>query len=157
MPPVEFMTWREVDALLASDHEVGSHTVNHARISALSRERMQDEIGRSRTMIEEKAGPIRHFSWPFGGFEHFHADAVRMVFEAGYRSCASAVRGCHVAAAPEPSRLCLRRENTLTSWPLSHIDYFLARSAIVAGESDNDWPAAWAGSASEAQACASRS
>ena len=92
MPPVEFMTWHEVDALLADDHEVGSHTVNHARISALSRERMQDEIGRSRTMIEEKAGPIRHFSWPFGMRRHFN-EALRewCRTEGGFTSVSSAI------------------------------------------------------------------
>jgi peptidoglycan/xylan/chitin deacetylase (PgdA/CDA1 family) len=141
--PFEFMNWAQIEELARSGHEIGSHTLTHPCVADLTPERMQDEIFGSRDEIVRRLGEVRHFAWPFGGFEHFHPAAARLVFEAGYRSCASAVRGCHVAAPRHPADLCIRRENTFSCWPRAHVDYFMARSALEAGAADNEWPAEW--------------
>jgi peptidoglycan/xylan/chitin deacetylase (PgdA/CDA1 family) len=153
--PVEFLDWRGVDRLLAAGHEIGSHTLSHARIAGLAPDRMREEIAGSRELLLGRTGRAEHFSWPFGTFGDFAAEAVAIVRDAGYASCASAVRGCHV----EPARdgwPCLRRENVLAQWPPAHVDWFLARSARRATVRDNRWPVAW-DAGTEASTCASRS
>ena len=153
--PVEFLDWDEVTSLLEAGHEIGSHTNTHPYVARLSAQQMTDEIFGSRKAIEARVGPIRHFAWPFGWFEHFHPRAARLVFEAGYRSCASAVRGCHVTPASEIQDLCIRRENTFAHAPRRHIEYFMAKSALAASERDNRWPDGWNVGAGEAEPCES--
>lgn len=144
MPPVEFMDWRDMEDLRARGHEVGSHTVNHRQLSLLAGADLDAEVAGSRALLEQRLGPVRHFAWPFGRFHHFSPAAAEAVFRAGYASCSSAERGCHVAAAGGPaSGLCIRRDHIIAGWPLAHCMYFIARSARRATPALNAWPAGW--------------
>jgi peptidoglycan/xylan/chitin deacetylase (PgdA/CDA1 family) len=137
------MDWDDVHALLDEGHEIGSHTLTHADLGRVSRQQLHDEIEGSLDVLNRAIGPVRHFAWPYGHFSHFSAEAARIVFQAGFASCASAIRGCHVAAAEDPRRLCIRRDNTVVNWPFGHMLYFMARNSAVASESTGTWPSEW--------------
>jgi len=142
MPPTEFLSWDDVAALQKSGHEIGSHTMTHAVLSQLPEGQLWDEIGKSREVIAARTGSARHFSWPLGTFADFSPQAAKTVFESGFESCASAVRGCHVAPSP-PRALCLRRNHARMSWPVNHHLYYMSRQSRVAAAATNEWPESW--------------
>ncbi len=141
-PPMEFLSWEEVEDLLRGGHEIGSHTLTHSNLARVSEEEMEREIVDSFHRISRRVGRPKHFAWPLGRFGDFTPQAARKVFEAGFISCASAQRGCHVAGS-SPRNLCVRRDGILPRWPLSHTLYFLARNARRASFRDNLWPSGW--------------
>ncbi|MFN8003579.1 MAG: polysaccharide deacetylase family protein [Acidobacteriota bacterium] len=144
MPPTEMLSWDDVDAMLALGQEIGSHTQTHQVLSRISAAALEDELGQSFDEFNQRLGGVKHFAWPEGRFWHFSATAAKAVFAAGYESCASAERGCHISAPdwPRPN-LCLRRDYVSAHWPLSHTFYFLCRGSQNASVANNHWPAEW--------------
>lgn len=142
MPLVEFVSWDDIEWLLKKGHEIGGHTMHHPNLAQLSLQRIQDEVMGSFELLTQRIGDVKHFSWPFGRFSHFSPTAAKIVFEAGFQSCASAERGCHVAQAERIS-LCIRRDHTIASWPINHILYFMARNCRIASRHNNLWPKGW--------------
>ena len=144
MPPVEFMNWEDLEELLLRGHEVGSHSLGHPVLETVSRQQLQNELGASREILEARLGPVHHFAWPYGRFHHFTPEAAGEVFAAGYTSCASAERGCHVGSEPVAAQdLCIRRDQVKPSWPLRHIRYFLWLNARRVVRQKDGWPDAW--------------
>jgi peptidoglycan/xylan/chitin deacetylase (PgdA/CDA1 family) len=142
--PMRFLSWEDLENLRTRGHEVGSHTSSHANLAAVDEERMHAEIQGSRERLVERLGSADHFAWPYGRFEHFSPTAAQEVFRAGYSSCASAERGCHVAPSPDaPRDLCLRRDLVVGAWPVEHNLYFVSASAARASASTNEWPESW--------------
>jgi peptidoglycan/xylan/chitin deacetylase (PgdA/CDA1 family) len=76
------MTWDELRAIAADGVEIGSHTISHAHMPALSDAALDRELGDSRTRIEDELGrPCRFFAYPYGE----HDERVRnAVSRAGY-------------------------------------------------------------------------
>jgi peptidoglycan/xylan/chitin deacetylase (PgdA/CDA1 family) len=143
-PPLEFLSWSEVEQLLKEGHEIGSHTMTHPNLSHVSVQEMHDEIGGSFELLTRRIGRIKHFSWPLGRFFHFNLRGAKMVFDLGYQSCASAERGCHISNhSKKTSELCIRRDHIMARWPIGHILYFMARNCQVFSEECNEWPRAW--------------
>jgi peptidoglycan/xylan/chitin deacetylase (PgdA/CDA1 family) len=97
-PPTRFMSWRQIEQLAAAGHEIGGHTVSHPpNLAALSRQQQTEEIGRCADELRARFGQPGHFTWPWGTLDRFPPAARRLVFASGFRSCASVLRGCHVA------------------------------------------------------------
>jgi len=142
MPPVELLDWDDLESLVAAGHEVGSHGLAHADAARLSTAQLEDESGGSYEAFRSKLGDVRHFAWAYGRFEQFSPQAARCVFDTGFESCASAIRGAHVGAAQGCS-LCIRREHVVAAWPASHVMYLLARSSRAAGPESGNWPVGW--------------
>lgn len=134
------MTWGDVERLVAGGHEVGNHTVNHMTLAHLSLSQVEDEIEGARAELLRRLGVADHFAWPRGRFEHTSAEAVRAVYQTGHWTCASAERGSHEPGR-SVARPCIRRDHLMTSWPLRHAAYFVARSAWRRG--DGSWPTGW--------------
>jgi peptidoglycan/xylan/chitin deacetylase (PgdA/CDA1 family) len=130
-PPLEFLSWNDLERLRTNGHEIGSHTRTHSNLASLAPSQMEDEIGNSRRELIRRLGEARHFSWPYGRFHHFSEAARAAVFNAGYESCASAERGCHVRATT-PRELLVRRDLVVARWPVRHVLYFLARNSRCA-------------------------
>jgi peptidoglycan/xylan/chitin deacetylase (PgdA/CDA1 family) len=143
LPATEMLTWDDVEALLKTGHEIGSHTMSHNVLSRISAGQMRDEVAGSYECLTRRLGGVKHFAWPEGRFFHFTVDAARAVFDAGFRTCASAERGCHVAMPETRSGLCVRRDYIAARWPLSHVAYFLAANSLSASAKCNRWPDEW--------------
>lgn len=135
------MSWSDLEMLVKRGHEIGSHTVSHRVLAELSSQEVAEEIGSAREHLRRRLGQGDHFAWPRGRFAHFSPEAAHRVREAGHLSCASAERGSHRVLTVSREDLCIRRDHVMTSWPLRHIEYFLAKSAMRAGQAS--WPEGW--------------
>jgi len=144
-PPCELLSWDDLAELRSMGHEVGGHTMTHVDLSTVGPERAADEIGRCREELVRRLGPEagQHFAWPYGAYRHMTPEAARVVFDSGFRTCASAMRGAHDAALEGRARVCLRREHLMATWPRPHVRYFLASSAMHMDGHSADWPAGW--------------
>jgi peptidoglycan/xylan/chitin deacetylase (PgdA/CDA1 family) len=78
------MTWDDLRALQAAGVDVGGHTVHHAALCNVSRDRMMAEIRGCREDIAAHLGaPPRHFAYPNG---FYTASARRAVQDCGFAS-----------------------------------------------------------------------
>lgn len=139
-PPAEVINWSEVESLLDSGHEIGSHTHTHRNLAEVDRETADRELRRSRELLEEAVGTSVHFAWPYGRFEHISREVVDLARGASYASLASAERGCHVQPVSGAESLCVRRDHVHLDWPLEHVKFFLARNAVCGAYQENGWP-----------------
>lgn len=144
-PPMDVLSWDDVEDMMARGHEIGSHTYSHPNMGEVSVEQAIDELQLSSEALKRRLGGVKHFAWPSGKWETFSARAGKAVFDLGYESCASAIRGCHMPRdhGVRPRDVCLRRDHIMGSWPLHHNMYFLARSVLRAADKDYQWPNAW--------------
>lgn len=144
-PAMDVLSWADIENMLARGHEIGSHTYSHPNMGDVSVEQAIDELQMSAEELRKRIGGVKHFAWPSGKWETFSARAGKAVFDLGYQSCASAIRGCHMPRpnAVRPREVCLRRDHIMGSWPLRHNMYFLARSVQNAARNDYEWPDAW--------------
>lgn len=142
MPAMDLLDWNEVEQLVKDGHEIGSHTLNHHVLSRISESQIQDEVGGSYDILTRRLGEVKHFAWPEGRFIHANPVAARIVYAAGYESCASAERGCHIEP-PTSHAFCVRRDYISAQWPLSHAFYFLAKNSLTPLPESNGWPEGW--------------
>lgn len=143
MPPMQFMNWDDLEKLRTGGHEIGSHTINHPNMAQIPAQQITDELGESFDLLQKRLGRAEHFAWPYGRFRQFSRQAAHAVFDSGYRSCASAERGCHGPLPVDHRFLCLRRDHLLANWPIGHCRYFLARSARARLTGGSLWPTGW--------------
>lgn len=140
-PAVEFLDWDDLERLVELGHEIGSHTYSHPRLKELHRDVVYEELTQSRRRLVEVLGHCAHFAWPYGSMSDVPDNIGKLALDAGYKTCASAVRGCHVNQANTlPDQFCVRRENVQATWPIQHILSLLCRSSASADSNDNCWP-----------------
>lgn len=145
MPPCEFLDWSDVETLQAWGHEIGGHTMNHYNLARISCDEAQQEISQCREVLVRQCGHANHFAWPYGRFEHFSRAAAAAVYDAGFLSCASGVRGAHGPSSHSaaPREVCLRRDQLAARWPRRHAAYFLAQAARHPQRNGQLWPQDW--------------
>lgn len=120
--PLRNMSQDDLRRLITAGHEIGSHTLSHARLSALQAAEAEQEIAASKDVIEEMAwAPVRHFSFPYGLAAYFPPYCREYVERAGYESCASGVRGINTNGTDVYSLL---RDQVAAGWPISQLKYF---------------------------------
>jgi peptidoglycan/xylan/chitin deacetylase (PgdA/CDA1 family) len=98
---IEAMHWKhaiswEMLEELARDplFEIGSHTVNHERISALEPAAAMVELEQSRARLHERLGiDIEHFAFPYGRACDCSARDFKLARQAGFRSAATTRKG----------------------------------------------------------------
>jgi peptidoglycan/xylan/chitin deacetylase (PgdA/CDA1 family) len=143
LPPVEFLTWNDVEKLLQQGHEIGGHTMSHPNLAKCDQSQFAYEIGNCYTEIVKHCGGVKHFAYPYGRYFHFTENARKNVFTAGFESCASAERGCHISPAGtiiKKEDLFIRRDHVLLNWPVEHILFFMARNVQKAALQNNYSP-----------------
>jgi len=88
------LDWNDLQWLIDQGHEIGAHTVSHARLSLLAEdEALQREIIGSGDELERKLGVhVRLFAYPFGDIDSINSVALAMIRER-YQICFSGVRG----------------------------------------------------------------
>jgi peptidoglycan/xylan/chitin deacetylase (PgdA/CDA1 family) len=141
-PTVEFLTWDEVGKLQQWGHEIGSHTMMHMNIAAQTEQHITEDMHQTHDILIKKCGGVKHFAFPYGRFFHFSQVGRKAVFDAGFTTCATAERGCHInPLAPISARdLCIRRDHTVLGWDMNHIMYFLINNAKHASANNNFYP-----------------
>jgi peptidoglycan/xylan/chitin deacetylase (PgdA/CDA1 family) len=59
------MNWNNIQTLEEEGHEIGSHSMNHKKLSTLSDEEMRYEIIESKRCLQENGFDINSFSFPY--------------------------------------------------------------------------------------------
>src|SRR3972149_6411821 len=78
----KLMGWREIEVMRRHGVTIGSHTINHCRLTELGLEEAKRELQDSKRHIEDNIGaPVDHFAYPHGDMNE---EVVKMVREAGY-------------------------------------------------------------------------
>jgi peptidoglycan/xylan/chitin deacetylase (PgdA/CDA1 family) len=141
-PPTEFMDWDDLGSLIKSGHEIGSHTMGHINIAETDMSRVEDNIHQSYEILNERIGQTSHFAYPYGRFFHFNKQAFDLVFKAGFTSCASAERGCHISAKKKlnSNELLIRRDHVICDWNINHVLYFILNNSEKASLQTNFYP-----------------
>lgn len=145
MPPVEFLDWNDVDSLLKQGHEIGAHTMDHEDVATLNPEEFEQNLLQCKDILKEKCGEVRHFAYTYGKYSNFYKRAHELVFETGYDSCSTAVRGCHISdgSPMKKSDLLIRRDQIIGAWKLEHMLYFIKKSGMTATLDNNIIPPEW--------------
>lgn len=77
--------WRDLEKLVASGADIGSHSVTHPDFATLEQGRVLDELGQSRRAIEDRLGiTVTSFAVPFGQSKNWPAVASSAAREVGY-------------------------------------------------------------------------
>ncbi len=95
-----FMTWANLAALYAAGHTIGSHTLSHQRLSAISEDERKHEILGSADVLEKRLGArIRWFAYPFGDIGSIDA-ASYAILRSRYEFCCTGLRGLNTLPVP---------------------------------------------------------
>jgi peptidoglycan/xylan/chitin deacetylase (PgdA/CDA1 family) len=79
------LDWIELGELAASGHEVGSHTLDHYRLTTLSIGDAARQVIESKAALESRLGqPVRAISYPFGSVNATVIDVVRTHYDVGF-------------------------------------------------------------------------
>ena len=82
-----YLTWDGVRALDRAGMEIGSHTIDHARLADLPDERVRVELRDSRRELEKQLGhPVEVLAYPYNSVR---PRIVKLAREAGYRVAVS--------------------------------------------------------------------
>ena len=142
MPPVAFLNWKQVELLQKQGHEIGNHTFKHDKVSDLTQNQFESDFMKAHEELVRRCGHIKHFAYTYGKYEDFTKEAFDYVYNKGYASCTTAVRGCHINGnGPlQKNTILLRRDQIIADWKIDHIKYFLMENAKNADFATNFIP-----------------
>jgi len=87
----EFMTWAQLQELVAAGMDIQSHSLTHPHLRALAPDAAYKEIAESKALLEKRLGkPVIAFCYPFGEYNH---TIIEMVKRAGYESAVTLAGG----------------------------------------------------------------
>jgi peptidoglycan/xylan/chitin deacetylase (PgdA/CDA1 family) len=120
-----FLSWRDVDHLLAEGWSVGSHGVGHLDLTCTCERAARKELAASKSMIESILfTPCTLFAYTWG---RHTASLRRLVADAGYQY---AFAGRHGPVRADPNPLALPRINVSNEYTMSDF------KAVVCGDWD---------------------
>ena len=104
---LDAMTWDQAARLVSAGSAVGSHTVNHTRLSDLQTAEAETEIAASARVIAKRLGsPCRLFSYPYGGPGDYKPGHRNLLASRGYLAAFTQTPGFNL---PETDRFFLKR------------------------------------------------
>ena len=90
-PNISVATWAEQKAAVDAGATIGSHSVDHFRLTAIPKSDVDGQLVESKKAIEEELGvECDFFCYPNGSVDDFVRERTR---EAGYRAAVTTVRG----------------------------------------------------------------
>ena len=121
------MTFEDMRNLIKNGHYIGSHTMNHKRLSELKFEKdLYDEIVISKLILEKELKiSVEHFAFPFGDINSISAQAMKLASQY-YKYIYSGVRGLNTLKV---KRHAIRRESLNISLNFSY-NMLLANNGI---------------------------
>lgn len=122
---IELMSWNELNEIISSGVEIGSHTRTHKRFSSMnSDEEFLNEILGSKMDIENKLGvDCKYISWPYGTLNDINNKSLKATRNAGYEACFGAFRSS-IYNGDTIDCFIIPRHHFEVHWPISHIEYF---------------------------------
>lgn len=83
IPAQRLMNWSQAEKLSHSGIEFGSKSLTHRDLTRISIDEVREEVGESRTLIEEHVGKGVHiFAYPFGLYNATVREMVRKYYDA---------------------------------------------------------------------------
>jgi peptidoglycan-N-acetylglucosamine deacetylase len=119
---VDLLTPQQIKEL-SNDFEIGSHTVTHPRLPAISQSQASEEITDSKTMLEDITGQaVISFCYPGGAYTSVHPKLVK---DAGYRYARTVVRHAFTIDKPYEAPTSLHaRNNQCDLWKIARFAKF---------------------------------
>lgn len=95
MKDYQFLTWPQVVEMERSGLVVfGSHTVNHPKLTLLSRADALYELEKSKQILQKHIGKsVLAFAFPYGDHQSFNKEVTAAVREAGYACAFTTIQG----------------------------------------------------------------
>ena len=120
-----FMSWKDLNHL-KEKHVIGSHTVNHIRLSNnLDDSQLKYEILSSKKVLEEKlACEVSSFCWVGGEESSYSRRGAQFIKEAGYQF--SFMTNSQVVRFKKTDPLKIQRTNIESHWSLSLLKFQLS-------------------------------
>ena len=116
------MSWPDLENIIASGHTIGSHTTHHRRLSAISRDELENEVAGSAEILSSRLGsPVRWFAYPFGDIESINVPSYEVIRK-NYEFCCSGIRGFNIGGAHP---LTLLRDQMDPISPLEYQEFVL--------------------------------
>ena len=109
-PPLDelkerMLDWNQVRSMQASGISFGAHTMTHPSVARLEVEQFEEELGRSRSLLEAGLdAPVEDFAYPFGKTSDCFPAGDGRLAQCGYRSAVTTVEGINSLGA-NPFRL----------------------------------------------------
>ncbi|MBT1074662.1 polysaccharide deacetylase family protein [Geobacter grbiciae] len=112
------LNWDEVKEMAANGITFGSHSHTHPILSRVPLLDAQEDIKRSKQVLEERLGqPINHFAYPNGRVEDFSDELRDYCQKIGFSSVATVIYGTN---GTESSPFCLKRVGAVSPlWMMS--------------------------------------
>jgi peptidoglycan/xylan/chitin deacetylase (PgdA/CDA1 family) len=102
-PPLEMapMEWSEVRHLADNEMEFGAHTVTHPLLSGIrdTQELIQEIAESKRRMEEELRRPVLHFCYPYGYWDDFNDQTIKVVEACQFHTAVTAEYGLNYRAS----------------------------------------------------------
>ena len=117
------MRWEMLRHLANNGFDIGSHTIDHLRLSSIEPAELKRQIVESRHRIEAQTGHVcRYFAFPYGRMCDVNEQAL-VLADQKYQAVFSGARGgTRMSACGRVIHRCHIEPN----WPTSHVQYFLA-------------------------------
>ena len=91
------MSWAQLRELLTAGHEIGAHSVSHAKLTAIDEAAMRREVRACKDVLERGLKrPVRFFCYPAGDY---NSSVKRAVRESGYRGACTVEPGANDSGA----------------------------------------------------------
>lgn len=92
----DYLTWQQIKEMQARGTEIGSHTHSHVALTEIGQPQLQDELQRSKQILETNLGTsIEFLAYPYG---QFNTQIIAALEQAGYTGACTGEPGLGTTA-----------------------------------------------------------